>query len=449
MSWLIWLEPGDTVQLSGARTYVGFGLGAIQSGLFLYEALASENFCRLVVAEIIPDVVRSVRLNNGFLTVNIAYADHIEAVPVGPIKIYDPSVDVDRQKLVEALSYSSEIGTAVPAIRHYSSGGPASLCRILAAGLRAKAKNGGPRAVLYAAENHNHAAEILEELVWEEIPLAEHETVGNRVQFLNTVIGKMSGVITGRSEIESLHLAPMTPGSDRAFLVEAFNRILISRISFPKDPLSPAFERGIATFIEKDDLLPFEEAKLYGHNATHALAAYMGDMLGIYRMADIPSVPGLFEFLRQAFIEESGQALIHRYNEIDPLLTPQGYAEYADDLLTRMMNPWLTDTTERVGRDVERKLNWEDRLVGTLRLGLSEGVSPRRYALGTAAALIHLDPGFLTCALDPTQCLLSLWGTSPRDAVQERLVLGLICDALDHLRRWHAESPQYPQALLA
>jgi mannitol-1-phosphate/altronate dehydrogenase len=437
------------VNLNGSRTYTGFGLGAIQAGLFLYEAMASGNFGRLVVAEVIPEVVRCVRENHGFLTVNIAYADHVEGVPVGPIEILDPSVEVDRQKLVDAVSYSHEIGTAVPATRYYSSDGPESLCHILAAGLQAKVKRDGPRAVLYAAENHNHAAEILEELVQVEIPPAERETLHYRVRFLNTVIGKMSGAITGRPEIEGLNLIPMTPDSDRAFLVEAFNRILISRISFPEDPLAPIFERGITTFIEKDDLLPFEEAKLFGHNATHALAAYMGELLGIRRIADIPTFPGLFGFLRRAFIDESGKALIHRYNGIDPLFTPQGFTNYADDLLSRMVNPWLTDTTERVGRDVERKLSWEDRLVGTMRLGLSEGVSPRRYALGTAAALIRLDPDLIIQMTDPTEHLFALWGASPRDPVQESMVLGLIRDALDHLRRWHAESPRDPQALLA
>ncbi len=37
--------------LTGNRTYVGFGFGAIQAGLFLYEAFQSGNFGRLVVAE--------------------------------------------------------------------------------------------------------------------------------------------------------------------------------------------------------------------------------------------------------------------------------------------------------------------------------------------------------------------------------------------------------------
>lgn len=437
------------MSLQGHKTYVGFGLGAIQSGLFLYEALASGNFGRLVVAEVIPDTVGCIKENGGYLTVNIAYADRIEVAQVGPIELLDPAVDTDRHRLVEALAASHEIGSAVPGTRHYSSHGPESLCRILAAGLRAKAERDGPPAVLYAAENHNHAAEILEELVMEEIPSADRETVCSRVRFLNTVIGKMSGVISGIPEINSLGLTPMTPSSDRAFLVEAFNRILISRISFPKDSHAPAFERGTTTFIEKEYLLPFEEAKLFGHNATHALAAYMGALLGIRRIADIPSVPGLLGFVRRAFIEESGKALIHRYYGIDPLFTLQGYADYADDLLARMMNPWLADTVERVGRDVARKLSWDDRLIGTIRLGISEGVVPRRYALGAAAALVCLVPDLLRDKADPAERLFALWGDSQRDPGQESEVLALIRNGLDYLRGWHAASPDDPESLLA
>src|SRR3989304_1455504 len=188
--------------------------------------MASVNLARLVVAEIIPEIVNCIRKNGCFLTVNIAYADRVEAVPVGPVEIYNPWVAKDRQKLVEALVYSHEISTAVPAVRYYTSPGPESLSRILAAGLQAKVKRDGPRAVIYAAENHNHAAEILEASVLEEILPAERASVRSRVQFLNTVIGKMSGVVTGLAEIASLSLTPMTPDSDRAFLVEAFNRIL-------------------------------------------------------------------------------------------------------------------------------------------------------------------------------------------------------------------------------
>ena len=41
------------------KTFVGFGFGAIQGGLFLYEAFRSGQFRRLVVAEVVPEVVAS------------------------------------------------------------------------------------------------------------------------------------------------------------------------------------------------------------------------------------------------------------------------------------------------------------------------------------------------------------------------------------------------------
>ena len=43
--------------LTGHRTFVGFGFGAIQAGLFLYEAFRSGGFARLVVGEVAPDAV--------------------------------------------------------------------------------------------------------------------------------------------------------------------------------------------------------------------------------------------------------------------------------------------------------------------------------------------------------------------------------------------------------
>ncbi len=355
-------------------TLVGFGLGAIQSGLFLYEAQASGNFDRLVVAEVVPEVIESVRKNAGVILVNIAHPDHIETVSVGPLEVLDPNKDTDRQVLIEAIAQADAITTALPGVDFYRRGQIGCVpYQILADGLRLKIKTNGPRAVIYCAENHNHAAEILQELVVGELA-GDNIQLLEKVCFLNTVIGKMSGVINEQAERAALGLKSMTPELPRAILVEAFNRILISRIHFPQ----PGFTPRIAAFIEKDNLLPFEEAKLYGHNATHALAAYLGSLLGIERIAELKDIPGMMEFLRAAFMQESGTALIRRHKRIDPLFTPGGYQEYVDDLLLRMVNPFLADRVDRVGRDVERKLGWDDRLVGTMRLCLSQGIQPRR-----------------------------------------------------------------------
>jgi mannitol-1-phosphate 5-dehydrogenase len=425
------------------RIFLGFGLGAIQTGLFLYEAQSSGLFDRLVIAEVVPETVRRVRQNNGLVNINIAHPDHIESVQVGPVEIYHPGVEADRQALVDLVAAAREIATAVPGVSFYcNSSGPETISRILAAGLRAKARQGGPQAVIYTAENHNHAAEILQKHIMAEIPLAEQDSVKRLVCIVNTVIGKMSGVINDPSEMQALNLVPMMPGIERAFLVESFNRILISRIRFEE----PGFQRGITSFIEKDDLLPFEEAKLFGHNATHALGGYLGALLGAKQVADLPAIEGMMAFLRRAFIEESGASLIHRYQGIDPLFTPAGYAEYADDLLKRMINPFLADQIERVSRDLDRKLGWDDRLAGTMRLGFAEGVRPARYALGAAAAVAALDPAYLHASKDPTEWLMALWKQSPSDP-QVIAVLALIMEMLDRLRHWHTTHAGDPQEL--
>lgn len=324
--------------LTGHRTFVGLGFGAIQAGLFLYEAYRSGGFARLVVGEVAPDSVDALRRSAGCYAVNVAHADRVEAARVGPVQMENPAAAADIPRLVDAVAEAEEISTAVPSVRFYAGPEPGSIHRILAQGLRKKVAAGGPRAVVYAAENHNHAAEILEAAVFEEIPTAERALVRERVCFLNTVIGKMSGVVSAAGEAQARHLATVTPDSSRAFLVEAFNRILVSQVCFPHAVGEPPFYRGIAAFVEKEDLLPFEEAKLYGHNATHALAAYLCSLRGLERIADLRTTPDLLGFIRAAFLEESGEALIRKHAGKDRLFTPEGYREYADDLLERMTN---------------------------------------------------------------------------------------------------------------
>jgi mannitol-1-phosphate 5-dehydrogenase len=429
------------VALTGTRTYVGFGFGAIQAGLFLYEAFHSEAFRRLVVAEVLLDVVSAVSRAEGYYTVNIAHSDQVEHASVGPIEIQNPALELDRVRLIHVIAEAEEIGTAIPSVAYYVSEGPGSLHRILADGLREKAARGGPQAVVYTAENHNRAAEILEANVLEEIPEDEREAVRSRVRFLNTVIGKMSGVITDPKEIETQRLNTITPGQGRAFLAEAFNRILISKIAFEEAEEETPFRRGIAVFEEKGELIPFEEAKLYGHNATHALAAYLGAIRGVERIADLREIPGALSFLRSAFIEESGEALIRKHAGVDPLFTRAGYTHYADDLLERMTNPYLRDTVERVGRDPQRKLGWDDRLIGTMRVALSQGIEPWRYAVGAAAALETMDPA--AGADTSAETLLGpIWREASPEKRERKSVLDLVEVGRRRLRRWQVSGFQ-------
>ena len=360
------------------KIFVGFGFGPIQSGLFIYEAVRSGNFERFVIAEIDAELVRAVRAADGFCQINVARADKITTEKIGPVEILNPTVEDDRRRLIDAIARADELATALPSVEFFTRGGGASVAGLLAEGLR-KA-DVCHQQIVYAAENHNHAAEILREAVTKFLGGATPP----RIQFLNTVIGKMSSVITDETEQRRLGLARLVPGISRAVLVEKFNRILIARVTLPD------FRRGIEVFEEKPDLLPFEEAKLYGHNAIHALIGYLAHERGCRRMAEAGEDAALMKMAREAFLLECGAGLIHQHAGVDTLFTPAGFQAYADDLLARMVNPFLSDAVARVIRDSRRKLGWDDRLIGAMRLALAAGVAPKRLACGVRIAMRSL-----------------------------------------------------------
>lgn len=355
------------------KRYVGFGMGAIQAGLMLLEAQESGNFAAYCIAETNAELVHLIRAHDCRVTVNIAGKRRIREKSIEGFTVENPSVQEDRRRLGRAIAEADELATAIPGVNFYSSGGSVSVAALIA-----EFAVGNKPQVVYACENHNYAAQLLKE----EISRQPRSRILESIYVLNTVIGKMSGTINTREEIEKLGLAPLVPGADRAILVEEFNRILISRLHLS------GYNRGIDVFVEKDDLLPFEEAKLYGHNAIHSLLGYLANLRGYDTMSDIRNDSELLELGRSAFLMDSGMPLIKKYGSIgDPLFTESGYREYAEDLIERMTNPYLHDKVMRVCRDPARKLGYNDRIFGTMRYALSAGVIPRIMALGAAAAI--------------------------------------------------------------
>jgi mannitol-1-phosphate 5-dehydrogenase len=381
-------DVAGMVYASG-QSYVGFGFGPIQSALFVLEAFRSGLFKSFTIAEIDPTLVAAVRGNGGRFTVNIAHADRIEVLTVSGVTLLNPNDALDRAAILAAIAQADVLGTALPSVAFYARGGDTSVTQMLAEGLAQRSAAGRP-AIIYTAENNNHAAEILTAELQAKLP--PDSLTG--VQALNTVIGKMSGVITDAAEIARLGLAPLAPGVPKAVLVEAFNRILISRVKLAGFAEGGSGREGIPAFVEKDNLLPFEEAKLYGHNAVHSLIGYLAHERGLATMDLAAAHADIMAAARAAFLEESGVALCRKHAALgDALFTAAGFRAYADDLLARMVNPNLSDKVARVIRDPDRKLGADDRLFGTMRLALAQGVEPVHFARGAAAAARFLAAG--------------------------------------------------------
>ena len=395
-----------------AGSYVGFGFGAIQGGLFLPAAQASKNFDRLVVAEIEPDIVRGVRANDGSYSCNVAHADRVEFVTVSGVQALNPTDSDDREELVGAIARASELGTALPSFHLYDSP-PAPVARLLAEGLTRKSKRPElPPAVVYAAENDSRAATRLEALCWDHAPAG----FGDKTIFSETVIPKMCTVVQDTARIEAEGLIPMFPGANRALLVEAYDRILI------EDHTPSGFERGFSNFVTKRQLDAFAQTKFLGHNAVHAWLGYLAESEGLILMSEVGKRDDLMRRALEVFQREVGPGLIHAHARGgDPLFSPQGILEYAKDALQRMVNPFLNDPIERVTRDPVRKLGWEDRLIGAMRLAIDAGVEPLLLNEGAKIALARASK---ESDLSPQKVLTKIWSAeAPKEETQAVLSL--------------------------
>ncbi len=367
-------------------TFLGLGLGPIQTGIFLAGAVRG-GFDRIVIAEVNDMLKRAVNAAHG-VTIHIAAADGVYSENYTGIEVLNPMIPAEKELLVAAAAEATEVATALPGVRFYD-----ACSDWLNEGF---SRNPGLHRLVYTAENHNHAAEALAAAVGGNFP---------NTHYLNTVIGKMSGTFLAGGAY-----APLAPGAATGHLVEEFNRIYISDC--------PGVEkRRVANLVVKPDLAPFEDAKLYGHNAVHFLLGLMARERGCIRMDEVAAYPELLDFARAAFLEEAGAALLKKYAHVrDDLFTVPGFAAHVDDLLKRMVNPFLRDAVERIVRDPERKLGWDDRVVGTMRMALEAGIEPWRFSYAGKLALVEM------AGMNARAVLHSLW-PRPWSDLHEKLAL--------------------------
>ena len=107
-----------------------------------------------------------------------------------------------------------------------------------------------------------------------------------------------------------------------------------------------------------DDLEPFIERKLFTVNTAHAAAAYHGHDRGWVSIREALATAELQAEVR-AVLAETKQLLTEKFGFSDA--EQQAYIEKT---LTRISNPDLPDTCERVGRNPLRKLSRHERFIG-------------------------------------------------------------------------------------
>lgn len=151
--------------------------------------------------------------------------------------------------------------------------------------------------------------------------------------------------------------------------------------------------------------------KLYLHNMSHALCAYLGAERGYSYIWEAVADREIRQTARAALAEAS-EALSLEYG-----VPMEELNDFCEELLFRFDNRLLGDTVARVGWDTARKLSPRDRFMGAIRLCQSHGVAYSHILRGLCAGARFCPQGdtssagvFYAMKQNPARALCELCG---------------------------------------
>lgn len=244
------------------------------------------------------------------------------------------------------------------------------IAKPIAMGLKKRFENNAGFFNIIICENLIGADEFLKGLIKEQIP-EYAQRVEQEIGFVEASIGRMVPVMTEDKK----------QGNLLRVCVEPYNILPVDKAAF----------KGEIPQIK--NLYPFEpfnlfiQRKLFMHNMSHALCAYMGYQRNyeyIYQaIGDYDIKCTAFNALCQSAIAVAKENGV----EIDGLIS------HAQNLLYRFSNIALADTVARVGKDTIRKLGTNDRLIGAINLADKHNVSCEYLCLGVALGMRFAPEG--------------------------------------------------------
>jgi mannitol-1-phosphate 5-dehydrogenase len=262
---------------------------------------------------------------------------------IGPVRaIQGNEVDRISEEIVEADLLATSVGqAALPQI-----------LPTLAQGIskRFDRNNRSPIDIILAENIHGAASMVrnnLKRVLAPSFPLEEF------VGLVETSIGKM---------VPLMHSCDLDQDPLQLF-AEEYETLILAKKGFIRQIPEPG--KGWPESIKLvDNISAYVDQKLYIHNMGHGGIAYLGFTIdpSAILIADAIRLPGVESNVRQA-MEQSALGLLKKYPEV---FTPKEIHRYIEDLMYRFKNRALGDTIYRVGRDLFRKLQREDRLVGSM-----------------------------------------------------------------------------------
>lgn len=334
-----------------------FGAGNIGRGFI--GQLFSESGYRITFVDIDSRLLEALN-RRGAYTIRMVTNEATEEISIGPVRGISAH---DRAAVAQAVAEAEVGATAVGA------GALKDVAPAVAAGIARRVELDIDAPLnLILCENLKDAARTFRQMVQAALPAHCHPYLAGRVGFVDTVIGRMVPLVP----------AELREQDPSMVIVEPYKEL-------PVD--AAGFVGSLPSIVGLTPVSPFSfytERKLYIHNAGHAVLGYLGYQHG-YEYAYQALLDTEIAATVRGAMGESQQALERKYGLIAGAL-----ADFVEDLLVRVGNRALGDTTFRLARDPIRKLARNDRLIGAALNALAYDVEPVYLVEGIVAAL-HSD----------------------------------------------------------
>lgn len=367
------------------RAILVFGAGNI--GLSFVGQIFSRAGYRVVFADTDDTLRRRINRYGRYEVVLLDPAGGATTYRIEPVEAIDPR---DADALRHALSMRPIVATAVGA-------------RAFPHVLRSLA--GTQNLDIIAAENIHNPRSIAKDILGSEAPGIHACSVGKMVP---------------------LQTRPAAgPLSVRA---ESFNSLIVDGTDWRRPPPD-----DVPWIRYVDDIEPWMDRKLFIHNLGHATCAWCS------RRID-PSIETIADAMELSKVSSIVREVMGGMASVVGTTYPDAFglgdlSEHVEDLLVRFGNPALGDTVERVGRDLERKLGGQDRLIGAMRLC----IKTKNESVLDSLARVALDAlrfgltGYATMDADiaissradiesPAELITKIGGLDRDDAIDSALV---------------------------
>ncbi len=332
---------------------VHFGAGNIGRG-FVGQLLHESGY-EVVFADVADALIDALKAADSYTVTEIGS---------GTVHVVDGFRAVNSRSeeaaLVQEIATADIVTTAVgPRILPF-------VAPVIAKGIQQRLESGADqewgKLAVFACENAINATDLLEASVRAALTESESDALSASAVFANTAIDRI--------------VPAQAPDAGLDVTLEPFFEWVIDRTPFGAD--GPPDITGVHWV---DDLAPFIERKLFTVNTAHATAAYLGFQAGIHGITEAITDPAILPVVRRA-IAETRSLLVakHGLNEAEQ-------EAYGEKIITRLSNPELPDTVERVGRGPMRKLSRGERFIAPASQLAERGMAHDALVTAVAAAL--------------------------------------------------------------